>query len=406
MPTYVYQAKKGPTETIAGEIVASSESDALAKIDRLGLSPISVTLSDKKTAAASIRLSGGRVSARDVDIFTRQLSGMIKAGVPILRALRTIQEQCESRAFQQVVGELEVGVRDGQMLSDVMERFPRVFPSLFVSMVKSGESGGVLDTILMTMADAREAEADFRRKVQSAIAYPLLMLGVGAGTVFIMVGFLLPKIVPLIQSSSKTGGLPWQTEVVMASSDWLSAHWLWVVLLFAGAVVSILQLRSSQNGRRWLDSMMLRIPFVKGFLQQIDIARFARTMSLLIRSAVPIDRALRLGGGALRNEVLRQAVEELRVGTVQQGQTLASGIRRSIYFPGFVANMVAVGEESGSLDDSLLEVAIYYEREVDHKIRIMTTLLEPILILCVGGVVGFIVFAMMLPIFQVSQTLG
>ena len=179
-----------------------------------------------------------------------------------------------------------------------------------------------------------------------------------------------------------------------------------MILLFAGVVVSILQLRSSQNGRRWLDSMMLRIPFVKGFLQQIDIARFARTMSLLIRSAVPIDRALRLGGGALRNEVLRQAVEELRVGTVQQGQTLASGIRRSVYFPGFVANMVAVGEESGSLDDSLLEVAIYYEREVDHKIRIMTTLLEPILILCVGGVVGFIVFAMMLPIFQVSQTLG
>ncbi len=403
MPVYVYRAKKGPVETVEGELAADRPAAALARIEGMGLVPVWVR-EKASVAADGVARTRGRVRSRDINTFTRQLAGLLRSGVPILKSLATIAQQAESAPFRVVLGDLEAMVRDGRMLSEALVKYPALFSPLYVNMVRSGESGGVLDVILLRLADARERDEELIARVRGALAYPALVLGVGLATVLVMMVFFLPRVVGVLQSTHQA--LPMPTRILMGASRIATQYWYWVAALGVLGWGAARRLVASERGRLTWDRAALRLPVVGRFMRDADIARFSRTLELLVRTDIPIDRALQLSTNTLSNAALRSEFDQVRRDTVQMGHPIASGLRRARNIPPFVASMVAVGEESGRLDESLAEVGTFYERELDRGLRMATSLLEPALILIVGTVVGFIVFAMLLPIFQIGQSVG
>jgi type II secretory pathway component PulF len=400
MPLYAYKVKRGPGRAIEGVIEAASQAEALERLERDGASPVWVRETDE-TATRRRRSwrSDRRITPRDVTVFTRQLASLIRSSVPILRALATIADQTENVRFRRIVEGIAADIREGGMLSDAFAREPALFPELTVSMVRAGESAGLLDVILERLADAREAEEEVRRKVQAAMAYPLLVLAVGAATVFTLFAFFLPRVVELFRD---VRDLPLPTRLLIGTSDVFARYWAPMLIAVLTLAVVYRRLMAADAGRAAIDGLTLRVPLLGRFVREAEIARFARTLGLLIRAGIPIDRALDLGAQTLANSVMRAEIEVVRHNTVQQGARLSEGLKRSDHFPPFVANMAAVGEEAGRLDESLAEIATFYEREVEQQSRLATSLLEPILILGVGLIVGFIVASMLLPIFQLS----
>ncbi|MFC1452763.1 type II secretion system F family protein [Verrucomicrobiota bacterium] len=398
MTLFIYKAKDGPGKTVRGELKAPTRSAALADIDRLGYSPVWVRERQEHERGSSALWR--RVRYREVTVFTRQLASLIRSGVPILRGLSTIAAQTDNPRFRRVVEQMENTIREGGMLSGSLSDFPRLFPPIYVNVVRSGESAGRLDSSLTRLAEAREREEELRRKVQAAMAYPILILVVGIATVAVLLVFFLPRIIDLLQRYEQD--LPLATRIVMGTSGFFAESWGWVVIMAALLVLVVRGLLALRKGRTVLDTLVLHLPFVRLFVLESDITRFARTLAMLTEAGVSADRALDLSGETLRNSVLREEIRRVRDTTVRRGMPISSGLGTSPYFPPFVTNMAAVGEEAGRLDEALHEIAAFYEKELEQRSRLATTLIEPVLILLVGLVVGFIVIAMLLPIFQLG----
>jgi type II secretory pathway component PulF len=399
MRTFVYRAKHGPVRIVEGELAAESHAAALAALDARGYTPIWIREQEAEPRRRAF-WRGSRITTRDITILTRQLGSLIRAGVPILRALSTVSEQTDKGRLRRVIQDIQSTVRDGGMLSDALVKFPALFSELYVNMVRAGESAGVLETILQRLSDAREQEEDTRRKVQGALAYPVLVLSVGLMTVFVLLAFFLPRVASLFQEYRQ---LPLPTRALIATSRFFEVYWPWMASLAVLAVAVFHRLAAMEKGRAVVDRLRLAIPLLGQFVRLADISRFARTLSLLLGAGIPIDKALALGTATMRNAVFREELETVRRETVEQGQPLSAGLKRAAHIPTFVANMVAVGEESGHLEESLAEVAAFYEKEFEQLSRLATSLLEPSLILVVGGIVGFIVSAMLLPIFRIGM---
>ncbi len=398
MPLFTYKAKQGPHRTEEGVVEAFSRGEAADVLSARGLVPIYIEEKQGGGAGKQKRWSR-RITRRDVVIFTYQLASLIRSGVPILRALSTIRAQTEHPRFRRLVSEIEGSIRDGGMLSDALQRHGAHFSELYVSMVRSGESGGVLDTVLTRLADAMDKEEETRRRAQSAMAYPLLTLSVGLLTVFILLTFFLPRVLSLFDEYDS---LPLPTRILVRTSDFCEANWYWLVmgLLLLGAIFR--RMATHERGRLYVDGLKLKLPLVGRFILLTDIARFSRTLALLLQSGLSIDRVLLLGGQTAENHVLREEIDCVRLQTVSQGIPFSEGLKQAHHFPVFVANMCAVGEEAGRLDEALDEVAGFYERQIERQCRLAISLLEPILILVVGALVGFIVAAMLLPIFELG----
>lgn len=402
MPSFAYKARNAELKTLEGELVADNESDALSRLESMGYCPVWVR-EREQTAQETTRVSfRERIPQREVTVFTRQMVGLTKSGVPILKALRTVREQSANHRFHAVLVNLEETVRDGRMLSDALARHPQVFPQLYVNMVRAGESAGILDVILLRLAEAREREDEIRRKLQAASAYPLLVLSVGAVTVFVVITFFMPKIAGMFRNMDD---LPLPTAILIGLSEGIRHYWPWVLVPAVLLVAIFRRVTSGGKGRMVLDRARLRMPVFGNFILQADIARFSRTMSLLISAGIPVEKGLALSADTMTNRVLREEMDEVRRTTVQQGRSIASGLRNAKHVPAYVQSMAAVGEEGGRLDEAFADVALYYERDLERQIGIMTSLVEPILILAVGAVVGFIVFAMMLPIFEMTKAI-
>lgn len=402
MPRYRYKAKEGPGKTVERELIADSRAAAVARIEALGFIPVWVREAGRGHRAASGRPGSRGIRRSDVTIFTRQFASMSRAGVPILRALHSIHEQTENPRFQAVVADLEHAIRDGAMLSEAMRHYPLLFPELYVNMVASGEAGGVLDTMLYRLADAREQEDESRRRVQAALAYPSLVAATGVVTVFVLLTFFMPRVMALFTHYNR---LPLPTRILLGTSAFLSAYWYWMVLGVGLLLVVFQRLAAMDRGRLLVDTLKLRLPLLGRFLRDVELARFARVFALLINAGIPIDNVLQLSAKSIHNSVLGRELEEVRQRTVRQGLALSEGIKRSSFFPSFVGNMLAVGEETGRIDESLNEVAQFYEGSVARQSRMAVSLLEPVLLLVVGVVVGFIVFAMLMPIFEMGVQL-
>lgn len=418
MPVFIYKAKRGPQDVETGEVVAANQDDAVIRLEEKGLIPI--TLVEKVREGAQPKPEGGgerpsesqgasvpvvsvqsvKVRTKDMDTFTWQLASLIKSSVPMLRALSLISEQTESKSLKIVVDDLRNLVKDGHTLSEGMRKYPHLFNTLYLNMVRSGEQGGVLHEVLYRIAEYREKEQAVTRKIQSALAYPAVMVVVGTGTVVLMLTVFMPKFIAIFETMKQK--LPVPTTILIGISNFMSHNWIGMLIAF-GLIIAIFgRVRPSSKKKFFFDMVKLHIPFINKFVRNAEIAKFARTLGLLIKNGLSVYEGLDLATDTLDNEALRNQLKKVTKDIVQQGATLSSSLSKVKIFPTFAVNMIAVGEESGKLEESLSGVASAYEKEVEQAIGVMTSLIEPLLILVIGGIVGFIVFALLLPIFDIG----
>jgi len=413
MPTFIYQAKRTPTETVSGEMDAASPESAVHRLIDAGLSPVSVELKPPPTphpSAGATALQARRAAAaegvsrrlrsRDIDRFTRQLASLIKSNVPILRALSLIADQPGSPEMKEVVADLARQVSQGRQLSEALARYPRGFDPLYISLVIAGERGGALDEALLRLAEHREKELETRRRVQAALAYPAFVTVVGLGTVFAVLTLFLPRVIGLFENMKQE--LPLPTRALIGMTRFLRGNWYLIVLVLAVLVWVLSRHRPGSRLKALLDMAKLHIPLVRNLVAHAEIARFCRTLGLLIRNGISVHEGLTLATGTVDNAALQARIEQVGAEIVNKGATLSASLLRAGVFPVFAVNMIMVGEESGQLEGALLEVARVYDTEVEQALRVMLSLLEPVLILVIGGMVAFIVFAMLLPIFNIG----
>lgn len=385
-----------------GSLEAETEQEALAKLSQMGYFPLSIqreeTSPQGQAAPRSFRLFT-RIRRRDITLFTRQLADLLESGLPLMRTLDVLREQMENPRLQEVLADLASQIRDGRSLSDALAIYPRVFSPLYVSMVRSGEVGGMLGEVLARLADFAEKEEELHVKMRSALAYPILILLVGMGTIAVLLMFVVPKLVLLFQEVGQI--LPLPTRVLIGLSQWFVSYW-WLVVSIAGLGVFLVRRGGlSQGARLAIDRIKLRLPVCGSLIKKVEIARFARSLATLLSHGVPILQGMQVVVQATGNELLRGELQQIGE-QLKGGDSLSQGMRRGRIFPALVTHMVAVGEEAGSLDRSLFKIADTYEREADRAMKLMTSLVEPVMILIMGSLVGFIVIAMLLPIFEID----
>ncbi len=424
MPLFAYKAKKGPTEFVNGVIEAATQEEAVDRLSDRGLLPLfieeakgeiaqqssdalSAQPEKQKSEASSDALSSktkkrvlfGRIKSSEITIFSRQLASLLKAGVPILKALWIISEQSENPRFKKVMAHARDDVQNGKPLSSVLTQYPKLFPPIYIAMVRTGEDSGTLQETLLRVATYRQRQEEILSRVRTAMAYPALMALTGIGTVIFMLTFVVPKLMTLF--SGMGSKLPLPTRILVSLSGFFHQKWLLGIL---GVVIAaiVLFLRYSGDLARVLWSRWsLKIPIVKDFIMKAELARFSRTLELLIKSGIPILRAIEVTAPVINNTVLSGEFVKI-LNDIAGGGSLGKSMHQANVFPLFMSNLISVGEESGKLDEAMEEVANFYERETDEAIRVLTSLLEPLMILVMGAVVGFIVIAMLLPMFELN----
>jgi type II secretion system protein F len=398
MPKYIYSAKSGPGKNIQGVIEAETEQDAINKLGRMGYFPISVEVEDLSGQKQTV-LHFSKVSGNDIVLFTRQLSSLTESGVNILNSLRIISNQAANKYLQSVLNDVSAKIKDGKSLSDSLRAYPHLFSGLYTSMIHSGEVGGNIEQTLKRLADFLEKEEEFKNSIRSALTYPAFILFVSAMTVIILLGFVIPRLVGMFEDMGQA--LPVPTKILITISGLLRSYW-WILLAVIFMFVFTLQ-RSyrSPQGKMALDGLKLKIPQLGKVVLKTEVGRMMRTLSLLIANGIPIITSLDVAISVLQNEVLRADVSKFKE-QIAGGSSLSKCLGQSKLFPAFVTNIVTVGEETGSVEKALMRVAEDYERDVDRALKTLTQMLEPVIILAMGLIVGFIVLSMLLPIFQMN----
>jgi type II secretion system protein F len=399
MARFRYKAKRGSKEEVSGSIEAENKNTALHKLTSIGYFPISIEQVEESVSRKSALFLFRKVAIRDLSIFTRQLSDLLEAGLPLVRALSVLEKQTENRFLQRIIADLRNSVQDGNTFSSSLQKHRKIFSDLYISMVKSGETGGNLENVLLRLAEFQESQEELTTTVRTAMAYPALMAAVGTITIIVLITFVIPKIVSMFQELNQT--LPLPTVILLNISYFIRDFWWIIIGGFFLIYFVFARVTKTQEGKVILDRFKLSFPLMGQLILRAEIARFARTLSTLLNNGVPILESLTVVINIMENETLK---EDARVARreVREGSSLAKGLGKGSYFPAFVNNMIAIGEESGSLEKSLLKVSISYEREVDKTVKTLTSLLEPLMILTMGLIIGFIVVAMLLPIFEIS----
>ncbi|MCM8779520.1 MAG: type II secretion system F family protein [Candidatus Omnitrophica bacterium] len=399
MPKFVYKAKEGPERIVEGIMEAETREQVVDRLQGMGYFPISVAEESVLKGEGSFLFPEGRIKRSELAVFTRQLSDLLDSGITLLRALNLIEEQTENLVLRGIISTLAREIKEGKRFSDSLLKFPQNFSRLYVALVKAGEVGGMLDEVLLGLADYLEKEEELRARVRSALAYPLLMAGVGVATIFILMSFVIPRLAGIFKDMGQN--LPVPTLLLIKLGDFLQNFW-WLVLAFFSFIFFVFRRRAqTAEGSLFFDRIKLNFPLFGGLIKKSEIARFCRTLSTLLRNGVPMLGALDTVIPVINNSVIRKEIERMH-NEVRDGLSLSQTITKSPYFPPLVSNMIAVGEEGGVLENSLMKVAESFEREVERIVKVITSLIEPALILVMGSVVGFIVISMLLPIFQLN----
>lgn len=399
MPSYAYKARDSKGTLVQGSLEAESSGAVTQRLQTMGYFPTSVVEDKNSTAAVRLRASKGRIKINDMATFMRQMADMLGAGVPLVKSLNVIEGQSSSPAMQGIVTQLSASVSGGDALNQAMARHPKVFSKLQCAMVKAGEAGGLLDEVLLRLADFTETEAELRGKIKAALTYPMVMVTVGIGSVVVMLTYVMPKIVGIYAELDQE--LPLPTQLLLLASNALVDYWYVILGCILGLAIVLYQAAISVEGRRFLDRLILSIPVLGEVIRKREIGNFARTLGSLLHNGVSILPSLEIVHEVLTNRIIAEEVGTIPE-SVTQGQGIAGSLRNSKTFPPVVVNMIAVGEETGRLDDVLLKVSRSYDTEVDRALKTLTSLIEPLIILALGIVVGFIVIAMLLPIFSID----
>lgn len=399
MPTFKYLAKRGPNDMVEGVLEADSRAKVLSQLAGLGYIPVRVAeaTTGRQPTDAQARLR--RVSVRHLNQFTRQFASLMRSQVPLMRALGIMQEQTTHPTLHRILDSIREHVRQGQTLSQSLTGYPQVFSPLYLSLIKSGEVTGMLDTVLDRLAAQADQEESLRSKVQVALAYPLFVGVVGLGTVVFLLMFVMPRLLKLFITFG--GELPLPTKILLALTAWCRSEWTWGSLLALVAVAVWLAKSRRAMTRRWLDRFVLQLPLLGTLMRQVELARFCRSFGLLLSHGIPILQATEVAIPVVKNCVIRKSLLPLTT-NLREGASLAACLKTLPVATPFLVHSVAVGEEGGKAAEALLEVADYYEREIERLLQVLAALLEPAMILVVGGLVGFLVMAILLPIFDMS----
>ena len=394
--TYVFKAIDLVGVQSKGEVDADSKQAVNDQLKSRGLIVLDIA---EKRSSKEIKLPwANRVKSADLTIMTRQLSTMVSSGMTILRALYVLEAQTESDALKETLVVVRKDVEAGLPLSDALERHPKVFDPLFVAMTRAGETGGVLDSALIRVADQLEKAEALRRQVKSAMTYPTVIITFAMIVVLALVTFLVPVFAGIFKEFG--GELPLITRVTVAASDFVKGFWYLLIAGTAGAIFGFRKFKKSPRGREILQRAMLKAPMKIGdIVQKVALARWSRTFSALITAGVPLLAALDIVGKTAGNVVVEQAMDKV-VESVKSGGTIAGPLKESSVFPSMVGHMVGVGEETGALDAMLSKIADFYEDQVAAAVKSLTAIIEPIMIIVVGAIVGFIVIAMYMPMFS------
>lgn len=400
MTKFSYIATNDQKQTLTGTLDATDKPGAIATLSKQGLRPISLKEGGKKAGGIDLNnlFGSSKVKSDDLVMFTRQLSAMVSAGVPLLRALNSLEQHSESPALKKVLGNIIKEVEDGTPLADALEKFPETFSDVYVNMVRAGEAAGILDEILKRLALQQEKNATMRKKVKSAMSYPMVLIGITILAFFGLMLFVIPQIGKIVTDLGGPGAhLPALTQVMLGISGFMTHFWFILLPIIVGLVVAVMRYIKTKQGKSQLHHLVLKIPAIKTIVIKLSVARFARTFSALMGAGVAVLEALSVTSRAVGNVVFEEALVNAAA-EVKNGSTLSAEIAKNPLFPPIVSQMLAVGEETGQTDTVLVKVADFYEEEVDVAIDGMSSIIEPVMILIMGSMVGLIAASVMMPI--------
>ncbi len=399
MPQYEYEVKKAPGEAVTGVLEAENERAALARLRDMGYFPTAIREHIAEAKRDTLRRALTRISLKERNIFFRQLANLIESGMPLTRALSTLVQQTTNHKMADVIEQLRDDIQKGSTFAEALERRPRVFTVMQCNMVNAGESGGMLEDVLWRIVAFGERDEELRGKVISAMIYPVFLMLMGSVALFILVSFVFPKFITVFADFGVP--LPFITRFVLAICAFMGSYWWAVLLGIIVVVVLVVSYWRSASGRMQIDRSALRIVVIRTVIQKYVMAQFARTLGTLLDNGVPVLRSLRITADILSNKAVAAELDHIHA-RVSEGDSISSGLADAKYFPPLVVNMFAVGEESGRLGAVTKRMAEAFDLEVERAVKAFTALLEPIMIVIMGVIIGTMVIAMLLPILTMS----
>jgi type IV pilus assembly protein PilC len=400
MYVWVAETKKG--RKIKGELEAASEQIARAQLKKRNFNVLKLK-PKPKDLFESIAFMQPKVKNKDIVIFTRQFSTMIDAGLPLVQGLNILAEQSTNPTFKVILKQITKDVEGGSTLAEAMKKHPKVFNDLFVNLIAAGEVGGILDTILQRLATFIEKSEDLKSKIKGAMTYPIVVMAIAVIVIAVILIFVIPVFQEMFTSFGSA--LPLPTQFVVNMSDFVKSNILYLIIAFVAIGFAYKSYRNSKGGRKYTDNLFLKIPIFGDLLKKTAVARFTRTLGTMLSSGVPILDSLEIVAKTAGNVIIEEIIYDVR-SSIAEGQTIAEPLSENDIFPGMVTQMISVGEATGALDTMLNKVADFYDKEVDTAVDALTSMLEPLLMLFLGGAIGGLVVAMYLPIFSMAGAVG
>ncbi len=402
MPVFKYSGKARDGSSRKGEMEAPSREMAITQLRRQGVQVSSVRQKAREIELNIPGLTGG-ISDKDLVTFTRQFATMIDAGLPLVQCLEILGGQTENKTFSKAINKVRGDVESGSTFADALKKHPRVFNDLYVNMVAAGEAGGILDTILNRLSGYIEKNMALKKKVKAAMTYPSVIVLVAIGVVTLMMLFVIPSFAKMFEDFG--GQLPGMTQFIINASNFMGKFWYIIFGVTVAILILIQRFHRTDRGREVIDAFLLKVPVMGTLIRKVAVAKFTRTLGTLISSGVPILEGLDIVAKTAGNRVVENAIIKTKIG-ISEGKTIAEPLQQTKVFPPMVVQMINVGEASGALDAMLGKIADFYDDEVDTTVDALSSLLEPILMVFLGGVIGYIVIAMYLPVFQLASTIG
>jgi type IV pilus assembly protein PilC len=406
MPTvYAYSGKTKQGSVKKGEITAASIEEAKGQLAGQGITVTEVKEKAKGGFDFAALLAGG-VTGKDVVIFTRQFATMINSGLPLIQCLDILSTQSENKVMAKAIGEIKVSVEGGNTLADSLRKHPKVFDDLYCNMVHAGELGGLLDTILNRLAKHIEKSEALKGQIKRAMIYPSTIVVAAVIVISVLMVFVIPIFAKMFADlSGGKVGLPWPTQFVIGVSDFMQAYIVYIILATGASVVAFKKWYATPKGRLQIDGLMLKMPLLGDLIRKAAVAKFTRTMGTLLASGVAILEGLSITAKTAGNKVVEGAILMAKQ-SISEGKTVAEPLQKSGVFPNMVTHMIAVGEATGALDAMLGKIADFYDDEVDAAVEAMTAAMEPMIMMILGPIIGFIIVAMYLPIFKMASAIG
>lgn len=401
MPVYKYKAIDETGRAVQGIVDAESPRNATDKLKRQGVFLSSLNEVKQGKSRSFIPFRG--INIAELAVTTRQFSTLISAGLPLEASLTALSEQTEDARLGQVLTQVKDRVSEGSSLASALSEHSNIFSELYINIVRAGEASGTLDIVLLRLADFLEKQSALTSKVKSALIYPIFMFFIGGGVLFFTMTYVIPRIAKIFEDSEKA--LPLMTVILINISGFFSNNILLLLLIIPLIAFAAFRFNKTERGKMLFDSLSLKLPVFGKITSMVVISRFTRTLGTLIASGIPLLDALKISEAVVGNQIYGKTLEEVRV-NVREGASLAQPLRESGVFPPLVTRMIAVGEQTGEMEQMLTKVADIYDQQVETMVSTLTSLLEPVMIVIIGAVMGFIVFAVLLPIFNLTQTIG